>query len=86
LRVDGTLVPNAALTIEPQVHKGNQSGHEGLQRGDRDLLDRHPVSVGSKHTNSVEFADSSGARQTNTWVWSSDYPHLAADAACPSAA
>ncbi len=84
LSLDGVWIPKESLGIEGLVHKPkNPSG----------LTDFYGATVtypiptlypwGSRHTNVVQFADSSGASQTNTWTWTTAFPYLQASNSLP---
>lgn len=83
LRIDGTLVPNADLTIDPTVHKDANPGAKDFTGATVSYTLSTLLPWGSQHTTSVEFADYFGLRQTNTWVWTSAYPFLPASTSLP---
>ena len=85
LCLDGVWIPNASLTIDPQVHR--PSNPSSFPRDFSGATATYALTTllpwGSTHTNIVAFADSAGAWQTNTWTWTSAYPCLFASNSLP---
>jgi len=85
LWMDGTLIPGGDLAIEAFLDRpNNPGGHAEAFSG---ATITYPIAsllpYGSKHTNSIAFADINGAWQTNTWSWTTAYPFLFASNALP---
>jgi hypothetical protein len=85
LSVDDVVIPNASLTIDPQVHKPDNPGGAMEDFSGATVTYRltNLFPWGSQHTNRIAFADSAGTRHTNTWVWMSAYPTLFASNSLP---
>ncbi len=84
LCLDGGWIPNASLTIDPQVHKpGNQLGAVDFGGATVTYAITSLLPWGSKHTNIVAFMDSASSWQTNTWTWTTAYPYLFASNSLP---
>ena len=85
LCLDGTWIPNSALTIDPQVHKPDNPG--GSFKDFSGATVSYTVSTvfpwGSGHTNLVAFKDSANTWFTNRWTWTSAYPFLFASNSLP---
>jgi hypothetical protein len=84
LSLDGVWIPNAALTIDPMVHKPDNPGREDFSGATVSYPMTTVLPWGSRHTNQVAFADNTGTRRTNTWVWTSAYPYLPASNSLPT--
>ena len=85
LCLDGVWIPNASLAIDPQVHK-NDNPSAGLKEFPGATITYALTNLfpwGSRHTNAIAFADSSSVWRTNTWVWTTAYPHLFASNCLP---
>jgi hypothetical protein len=84
LCLDGVWIPNASLTIDPLVHKP-QNSLGATDFGGATVT--YPITAllpwGGKHTNIVAFRDSTSAWQTNTWTWTTAYPYLLASNSLP---
>lgn len=78
LALDGVWIPNASLTITPQVSKPNNPGLQDFSGATVTYAVTTLLSWGTQHTNSVAFTDHMGTRRTNTWVWTAAYPYLSA--------
>lgn len=85
LQMDGTWIPNSALTIEYAVSK--PSNPVAYSRTFSGAMASYVIPTlfpwGSKHTNVVAFADYGGVWRTNTWTWTSAYPYLFASNSLP---
>lgn len=78
LYFDGQWIPTASLNIDPQVHRPANPG--AYARDFYGATVTYPITTllpwGSKHTNSIAFADTTGIWRTNTWSWTAAYPYL----------
>ncbi len=85
LRMDGAWIPNASLTIDTLVHKPTNPSAYPRDFGGATVTYSLTTLLpwGSRHTNSVAFADNLGNWQTNTWTWTAAYPHLFASNSLP---
>jgi len=85
LCLDGVWIPNAALTIDPQVHRPNNPS--GFPKDFNGATVTYAITTlypwGSRHTNQVAFRDFSSNWQTNTWTWTTAYPYLFASNSLP---
>ncbi len=85
LFMDDSVIPNSALSIEPQVHK--PSNPAAYTRDFDGATVSYSLTTilpwGSTHTNKIVFADNTGAWQTNTWTWTSAFPYLFASNSLP---
>jgi hypothetical protein len=85
LWLDGSLVPSGAVSIAPQLARpNNPAGYTG-PFGGATLTYSNTVLLapGSRHTNTVAFADNTGTWQTNTWFWTTAYAYLYASNSLP---
>lgn len=85
LALDGVWIPNASLTIDTLVHKPTNPGAYPRDFGGATVTYPIPTLLpwGSKHTNTIAFADNLGNWQTNVWTWTSAYPLLFASNSLP---
>lgn len=83
LALDDLQIPSASLTIEPIVRKPDNAGLKEFSGATVTYPITAVLPWGSRHTNRVAFADNTGRRQTNTWVWTSAYPYLPASSSLP---
>ena len=85
LCIDGAWIPNASLTIDPQVHKPHNPTGSMKDFSGATVTYAIPTLLawGSKHTNKVAFMDSASIWQTNTWTWTSSYAYLFASNSLP---
>ncbi len=85
LALDGVWVPQSSLTIEPQVTKSQNPPASGTYFSGATVT--YPITTllpwGSKHTNTVAFADFSNNWHTNSWSWTVAYPYLFASNSLP---
>jgi hypothetical protein len=85
LSLDDVLISSSALTIEPLVHKPNNPASGPREFSGATVT--YPITAlhpwGSRHTNRIVFADNTGARHTNTWMWTAAYPYLPAATSLP---
>jgi len=83
--LDGQLIPNSSLTIEPAVVKASNPAN--MARDFSGATASYDITTllpwGSKHTNAVVFTDNTGKSYTNTWTWTSEYPLLPATKSLP---
>ncbi len=85
LSMDGVWIPNASLTVEPQVHKGANPGSyaQDFPGATASYEVGKLLPWGSKHTNVVAFKENGGGWQTNVWTWTVAYPYLFASNSLP---
>jgi hypothetical protein len=83
LCMDGVWIPNASLTIDPQVHKPQNSGTKDFSGATVTYSNGTLYAWGNKHTNIVAFKDSTSTWRTNTWTWTTAYPYLFASNSLP---
>lgn len=85
LCLDDVWIPNSSLTIDPQVHRPSNPGAYPRDFGGATATYTIPTLLpwGSQHTNKVAFKDSANTWQTNTWTWTTAYPHLFASNSLP---
>ncbi len=85
LSLDGVWIPNTSLTIDTQVHRPSNPGAFTRDFNGATVTYSIPTLLpwGSKHTNSIAFADNLGVWRTNTWSWTIAYPQLFASNSLP---
>ncbi|HEY5910743.1 MAG TPA: hypothetical protein VJA21_09095, partial [Verrucomicrobiae bacterium] len=85
LSLDGVWIPNASLTIDPQVHRPQNplNAHTDFPGATVTYSNTTLFPWGSRHTNSIVFRDSTSAWQTNAWTWTTAYPSLFASNSLP---
>ena len=88
LCMDGVWLPQDSLGTDWQidwsgVHKPQNAGTKDFNGATITYPITNLLAWGSKHTNIIAFKDDANTWRTNTWTWTTAYPHLFASNSLP---